>query len=147
MAYSGSQVAISNSHRVSPQHLTTSPSFPNHASNGSLVAHYARESSKQLAAGIVTLGDMGYKKLSRYYSELIPEGNNCQSGTARVQVNGVANGHLPEADNVGMVCCKLHKSISNLLLVEQSDSNLAWSCCLGILDSAYCSSLKEIYSV
>ncbi|KAK6154397.1 hypothetical protein DH2020_008645 [Rehmannia glutinosa] len=51
MAYSGSQVAISNSRCVSPQHLTPSPSFPGHASNGSLVAHYAKESSKQLAAG------------------------------------------------------------------------------------------------
>ncbi|KAK6132958.1 hypothetical protein DH2020_033249 [Rehmannia glutinosa] len=106
MAYSGSQVAISNSRCVSPQHLTPSPSFPGHASNGSLVAHYAKESSKQLAAGIVTLGDMGYKKLSRYYSELLPEGNNCQSGTARVKVHNVANGHLPDADNVGMA----HKS-------------------------------------
>lgn len=105
MAYSGSQVAISNPRRVSPQHLTPSPSFPGHTSNGSLVAHYARESSKQLAAGIVTLGDMGYKKLSRYYSELLPEGNNCQSGTARVKVQGIANGYSADADNVGMVCC------------------------------------------
>ncbi|KAI3466209.1 hypothetical protein Pfo_022872 [Paulownia fortunei] len=116
MAYSGSQVAISNSHRVSPQHLTPSPSFPCHASNGSLVAHYARESSKQLAAGIVTLGDMGYKKLSRYYSELLPEGNNSQSGTARVKVHGVANGHSPDADNVGMV---IVRDIVNKTVIAQ----------------------------
>ncbi|KAG8365036.1 hypothetical protein BUALT_Bualt18G0061200 [Buddleja alternifolia] len=103
MAYSGSQVAIATSGRVSPQHLTPSPSFPYPASNGSLVAHYAKESSKQIAAGIVTLGDMGYKKLSRYYSDMLPEGNNFQSGTARVKVHGVANGHSPDADNVGMV--------------------------------------------
>ncbi|KAL0302074.1 UNVERIFIED_CONTAM: Autophagy-related protein 18f [Sesamum radiatum] len=103
MAYSGSQVAISNSGRVSPQHLTSSPTFPCPASNGSLVAHYAKESSRQLAAGIVTLGDMGYKKLSRYYSELLPEGNNGQSGTARVKVHDIVNGHSPDAENVGMV--------------------------------------------
>ncbi|KAI3456987.1 hypothetical protein Pfo_013650 [Paulownia fortunei] len=103
MAYSGSQVPISNSGRVSPQHLTPLASFPCPASNGNLVAHYAKESSKQLAAGIVTLGDMGYKKLSRYYSELLPEGNNCPSGTARVKVHGVANGQSPDADSVGMV--------------------------------------------
>lgn len=102
MAYSGSQVAISNSGRVSPQHLTASASFPA-SSNGSLVAHYAKESSKQLAAGIVTLGDIGYKKLSRYYSELLPEGNNGQSGEARVKVYGVPNGHSPNADDIGMV--------------------------------------------
>ncbi|GFP89981.1 autophagy-related protein 18f, partial [Phtheirospermum japonicum] len=94
MAYSGSPVAISNSRCVSPQHLTPSSSFPGHASNGSLVAHYARESSKHLAAGIVTLGDMGYKKLTRYYSELLPEGgNNGQTGTVRVKMHSVANGH------------------------------------------------------
>ncbi|KAL8506124.1 hypothetical protein ACS0TY_017114 [Phlomoides rotata] len=102
MAYSGSQVSISNPRRVSPQHLTPSTSFPSQTSNGSLVAHYARESSKQLAAGIVTLGDMGYKKLSRYYSELLPEANNYQSGTVHVKVQGIANGNSAAADN-GMV--------------------------------------------
>ncbi|KAL6553426.1 hypothetical protein OROGR_007268 [Orobanche gracilis] len=102
MAYSGSQVAISNSRCVSPQHLTPSPSFPGHASNGTLVAHYARESSNHLAAGIVTLGDMGYKKLARYYSGLLPEGTNCQTGTVRVNMHSVANGQSPDVDNVGM---------------------------------------------
>lgn len=99
MAYSGSQVSVSNPRRVSPQHLSSSTSFPSQTSNGSLVAHYARESSKQLAAGIVTLGDMGYKTLSRYYSEA----NNYQSGTAHVKVQGIANGNSAAADN-GMVC-------------------------------------------
>lgn len=114
MAYSGSQVAIASARRVSPQHVTPSPSFPSHSSNGSLVGHLALESSKQLAAGIVTLGDMGYKTLSRYYSELYPESNNFQSGSGRVKVNGVANGHSLDADNVGMVCCTFHKFISNM---------------------------------
>ncbi|CAI9773455.1 unnamed protein product [Fraxinus pennsylvanica] len=93
MAYSGNPVTIPNSGRVSPQHLSPSASFPSPASNGSLVAHYAKESSRQLAAGIVTLGDMGYKKISRYYSELLPDGNNSHSGSAR-------------ADSVGMVIVK-----------------------------------------
>ncbi|KAL1567049.1 autophagy-related protein 18f-like isoform X2 [Salvia divinorum] len=103
MAYSGSQVAISTVRRVSPQHVSPSPSLPSQSLNGSLVGHLARESSKQLAAGIVTLGDMGYKKLARYYSELYPETNNIQSGSGRLKVNGVANGHSPDAHNVGMV--------------------------------------------
>ncbi|KAL2523665.1 Autophagy-related protein 18f [Abeliophyllum distichum] len=89
MAYSGSPVAIPNSGRVSPQHLTPSASFPSPASNGSLVAHYAKESSKQFAAGIVTLGDMGYKKLSRYYSELLPDGSKSQPGSTRAESVGM----------------------------------------------------------
>ncbi|XP_065862256.1 autophagy-related protein 18f isoform X2 [Euphorbia lathyris] len=104
LAYSGSPVAISNTGRVSPQHLTPSASFSGFNSNGSLVAHYAKESSKQLAAGIVTLGDIGYKKLSRYYSELLPDSNGSpQSGNSGWKSNGVVNGHLPDAENIGMV--------------------------------------------
>ncbi|XAR67484.1 hypothetical protein NMG60_11002258 [Bertholletia excelsa] len=104
LAYTGSPVAASNSGRVDPQDLTPSASFPGSASNGSLVVHYAKESSKQLAAGIVTLGDMGYKKLSRYYSELLPEANNsAQSGNPGRKVNGTVSGHLPDVENVGMV--------------------------------------------
>ncbi|KAI8557648.1 hypothetical protein RHMOL_Rhmol04G0026400 [Rhododendron molle] len=104
LAYSGSPVTVSNSGRVTPQHLTPSASFSGSASNGSLVAHYAKESSKQLAAGIVTLGDMGYKKLSRYYSELLPESDSSvQLGNPGWRVNGTINGHSPDAENVGMV--------------------------------------------
>ncbi|MCD7463910.1 hypothetical protein HAX54_051687 [Datura stramonium] len=103
IAYSGSPVSVSNSGRVNPQHLTPSASFPSPAPNGSLVAHYAKESSRQLAAGIVTLGDMGYKKLSRYYSELRPDGNCSQPGNAGAKISGAANGHFQDVDSVGMV--------------------------------------------
>lgn len=105
LAYSGSPVVVSNSGRVSPQHMTSSASFSGFPSNGSLVAHYAKESSKQIAAGIVTLGDMGYKKLSRYCSELLPDSNNShQLGSPSWKGNGTVNGHLAEADSVGVVC-------------------------------------------
>ncbi|XVF70525.1 hypothetical protein PTKIN_Ptkin11bG0168600 [Pterospermum kingtungense] len=100
LAYSGSPVGGSNWGRVSPQHLTPSASFPGYSSNGSLVAHYAKESSKQLAAGIVTLGDMGYKKLSRYLPDSY---NSMQSGSPGWKGNGTVNGHLLDADNIGMV--------------------------------------------
>lgn len=103
MAYSGTQVEVSKFGRVSPQNLNPSASFPNPTSNGSLVAHYAKESSKQLAAGILTLGDIGYKKLSRYYSDLLPEDNSSQSVTSRVKVHSVANGFSHDADSIGMV--------------------------------------------
>ncbi|XVE80291.1 hypothetical protein DITRI_Ditri14bG0128200 [Diplodiscus trichospermus] len=100
LAYSGSPVVGSNCGRVSPQHLTSSASFPGFSSNGSLVAHYAKESSKQLAAGIVTLGDMGYKKLSRYLPDSY---NSMQLGSPGWKGNGTVNGHLADADNIGMV--------------------------------------------
>ncbi|KAI4322827.1 hypothetical protein L6164_022483 [Bauhinia variegata] len=104
LAYSGSPVVASNSGRVTPQHLTPSASFPGFSSNGSLVAHYAKESSKQLAAGIVTLGDLGYKKLSRYYSELRPDSNSSlQSVNSGWKGNGTTNGHSIDVDNIGMV--------------------------------------------
>ncbi|KAE8733275.1 autophagy-related protein 18f-like isoform X3 [Hibiscus syriacus] len=100
LAYSGSPVVGSDCGRVSPQHLTPSASFPGFSSNGSLVAHYAKESSKQLAAGIVTLGDMGYRKLSRY----LPDSYNyLQSGSPGWKGNGTVNGHLVDVDNIGMV--------------------------------------------
>eukprot|EP00250_Pteridium_aquilinum_P016004 c22885_g1_i1 orf=754-3780(+) len=71
LAYAANQPLFSNTGRVSPQHLTPSPGVSPSTSpaNGSLVAHYAKESSKQFAAGIVTLGDLGYKAFSRYCTE------------------------------------------------------------------------------
>ncbi|KAF5948779.1 hypothetical protein HYC85_014736 [Camellia sinensis] len=129
LAYSGSPVAVSNAGRVSSQHLTPSTSFSGSSSNGSLVAHYAKESSKQLAAGIVTLGDMGYKKLSRYYSELLPDSNNsAQSGSPGLKINGTVNGRFPDAENVGMSIVsksvftqfRAHKSLISSLCFDPS---------------------------
>ncbi|XP_030519300.1 autophagy-related protein 18f [Rhodamnia argentea] len=103
LAYSGSPVIISNGGRVTPQPLQSSTSFSGLVSNGSLAAHYAKESSKHLAAGIVTLGDMGYKKLSRYYSELRPDSSSPLSGSCGRKGAGVVNGHPQDANFVGMV--------------------------------------------
>ncbi|XP_061341799.1 LOW QUALITY PROTEIN: autophagy-related protein 18f [Gastrolobium bilobum] len=103
LAYSGSPVAVSTSGHVIPQHLTPSASFPGFSSNGSFIAHYAKESSKHLASGIVTLGDMGYKKLSRYYSD---SNGSLQSVNSGAKGNGTINGHSTDADNIGMVIVK-----------------------------------------
>ncbi|XP_010313651.2 autophagy-related protein 18f-like isoform X2 [Solanum lycopersicum] len=136
MAYSGTPVSISNSGHVNPQNLTPSASFPSLAPNGSLISHYAKESSKQLAAGIVTLGDIGYKKLARYYSDLSPDSNCSQSGSACGKISGTANGHLPGADNVGMVIVRdivskaliaqfrAHKSPISALCFDPSSTRL-----------------------
>lgn len=103
LAYSGCPVVVSASGHVSPQHLMPSASFPGFSSNGSLIAHYAKESSKHLATGIVTLGDMGYKKLSKYCSE---NNGSLQSVNSGSKGNGTINGHSADADNIGMVIVK-----------------------------------------
>ncbi|KAH0850761.1 LOW QUALITY PROTEIN: hypothetical protein HID58_095262 [Brassica napus] len=64
IAYSGSRVADSTSTLFNPELITLSSS-PS-------VAQFARESSRQIASGIVTLGDKGYKSFSRYCSEVLP---------------------------------------------------------------------------
>lgn len=101
LAYSGRPVIVSHTSRVTTQHLSSDTSLTQHASNGSLVAHYAKESSKQIAASIVTLGDIGYKKLSRYYSEYVTDGNGSMKNRSS---NFGSNGHRPDMDIAGMVC-------------------------------------------
>jgi hypothetical protein len=101
IAYSGSPVPVPNKGRVSPQLLNLSPLVPPPGSNGSMVAYYAKESSKHLAAGIVTLGDVGYKKLSRYYSDLNGSGTMKQGNGFKA--NGVTNGHTTDSEYAGMV--------------------------------------------
>lgn len=78
LAYASNNPLVSSTGRLSPQTLTPSPGVSPSTSpgSGSLVARYAMESSKQLAAGIINLGDMGYKTFSKYYQELLPDGSN-----------------------------------------------------------------------
>ncbi|KAL5730971.1 hypothetical protein ACHQM5_003742 [Ranunculus cassubicifolius] len=72
LAYSGSPVAISNAGRVNP---TPAASLSASPLNGSLVAHYAKESSKQLA-----VGNPGWKATSNGY---LPDEDN--TGTVIVR--------------------------------------------------------------
>ncbi|PIN13414.1 WD40 repeat protein [Handroanthus impetiginosus] len=74
LAYSPSRPLPLNTGRVSPKSLASSVSPSTSPGNGNVMARYAVESSKHLAAGIITLGDMGYKKLSKYYPDLLPDG-------------------------------------------------------------------------
>eukprot|EP00252_Welwitschia_mirabilis_P012291 TRINITY_DN27283_c0_g2_i1.p1 TRINITY_DN27283_c0_g2~~TRINITY_DN27283_c0_g2_i1.p1 ORF type:complete len:1012 (+),score=227.66 TRINITY_DN27283_c0_g2_i1:785-3820(+) len=69
LAYAANHAPVQHTGRVSPQSVSLSSS----PLNGNIVAQLAKESSKQIAAGIVTLGDMGYKKLSKYCTELLPD--------------------------------------------------------------------------
>lgn len=104
LAYSGNPVAVSNTGRVSPQHMSPATGMSVPHSNGSLVANFAKESSKQLAAGLVTLGDMGYKKLSKYYSEFRTDNNGSgKHGNSSFKFNGTMNGQQSDTENAGVV--------------------------------------------
>ncbi|KAL6989611.1 hypothetical protein U1Q18_015362 [Sarracenia purpurea var. burkii] len=78
LAYASNNPLSSNTGRLSPQSLSPSPGVSPSTSpgSGSLVARYAVESSKQLAAGLMNLGDMSYKTFTKYYHELLPDGSN-----------------------------------------------------------------------
>ncbi|KAI0530830.1 hypothetical protein KFK09_000378 [Dendrobium nobile] len=100
LAYTSNNPLLSNTGRLSPQNLTPSPGVSPSTSPGSssLVARYAMESSKRLAAGILNLSDM----------EFVPDGSNSSSLSSLTW----RNGRLPQAAlssepyNAGMVVVK-----------------------------------------
>ncbi|KAJ4848662.1 hypothetical protein Tsubulata_046670 [Turnera subulata] len=106
LAYASHKPLVSTASRLSPQNLTPSPGVSPSTSPGgtSLVARYAMESSKQLAAGIINLGDKGYKSLSKYCQELIPDG----SSSPVLSNSGWKVGRHAgtETENAGMVVIK-----------------------------------------
>ncbi|KAJ4957024.1 hypothetical protein NE237_013807 [Protea cynaroides] len=110
LAYASNNPLLSNAGRLSPQNLTPSPGVSPSTSpgNGSLVARYAMESSKQLASGLINLGDIGYKTLSKYYQELLPDGSSSTvSKNSNWKVGRFASAtHSTETDNAGMVVVK-----------------------------------------
>lgn len=107
LAYASNNPISSNTGRLSPQNLTPSPgvSPSTSPSNGNLVARYAMESSKQLAVGIVNLSDKGYKTLSKYCQDLLPNGSNSpiSSSSGRKLGKNSFSAHHNETDNAGMV--------------------------------------------
>jgi len=105
LAYASNSPLLTNTGRLSPQSLTPSPgvSPSTSPSSGSLVARYAMESSKQLATGLINLGDMGYKTISKYYQELLPD---CPSSPVASNSGWKANktsAISPEMDTAGTV--------------------------------------------
>ncbi|KAF2287943.1 hypothetical protein GH714_003393 [Hevea brasiliensis] len=85
---------------VGPRCPSTSPG------SGSLMARYAMESSKQIATGLINLGDMGYKTLSRYCQDLIPDGSSSPVYSNSSWKVGRGATHSAETDNAGMVVVK-----------------------------------------
>ncbi|KAL3750202.1 hypothetical protein ACJRO7_011223 [Eucalyptus globulus] len=108
LAYASNSPVTSNTGRLSPKSLTPSPgvSPSTSPSSGSLMARYAMESSKQLAAGLINLSDMGYKTLSRYYQELVPDGSSSPVPSNSSWKAVRAQSHPSETDVAGMVIVK-----------------------------------------
>ncbi|GMI65303.1 homolog of yeast autophagy 18 (ATG18) H [Hibiscus trionum] len=108
LAYASNNPLQSNTGRLSPQNLTPSPgvSPSTSPSSGSLMARYAMESSKQLAAGLINLGDMGYKTLSKYYQDFIPDGSGSPMSSNSGRKVGRGALHSAEIDIAGTVVVK-----------------------------------------
>ncbi|KAJ8760668.1 hypothetical protein K2173_017649 [Erythroxylum novogranatense] len=108
LAYASDNPLVSNTGRLSPKSLTpplgVSPSTP--PGSGSLMARYAMESSKHLATGLINLGDMGYKTLSRYCQDLIPDGSGSPTSLNSSWKAGRNATHSTESDAAGMVIVK-----------------------------------------
>uniref|UniRef100_A0A2P2MCX2 Uncharacterized protein MANES_01G211900 n=1 Tax=Rhizophora mucronata TaxID=61149 RepID=A0A2P2MCX2_RHIMU len=106
LAYASNNPLVSSASRLSPQNLSPSSGVSPSTSPGgsSVVARYAMESSKQLAAGIINLGDMGYRTWTKYCHELLPDGSNSPvSSSSSWKVGRLAG---TEMDNAGMVVIK-----------------------------------------
>ncbi|KAK8543005.1 hypothetical protein V6N13_136449 [Hibiscus sabdariffa] len=108
LTYASNNPLQPNTGRLSPRNLTPSPgvSPSTSPSSGSLVARYAMESSKQLAAGLINLGDMGYRTLSKYYQDLVPDGSGSPVSSNSGWKVGRAASHSAETDIAGTVVVK-----------------------------------------
>ncbi|KAI4350009.1 hypothetical protein L6164_010541 [Bauhinia variegata] len=107
LAYASNNPLLPNTGRLSPQSLTPSAVSPSTSpSGGNLVARYAMESSKHLAAGLINLSDMGYKTLSKYYQDLVPDGSSSPvSSNSSWKVSRFTS-HSTETDTTGVVVVK-----------------------------------------
>ncbi|XP_022727651.1 autophagy-related protein 18g-like isoform X2 [Durio zibethinus] len=106
LAYASNNPLLSNTGVLSPQKLAPSLGVSPSTSPGgsSLVARFAMESSKHLATGMINLGDMGYRTLSKCYQELLPDGSNSPVSQNSVWKVGRLTG--TDMDNAGMVVIK-----------------------------------------
>lgn len=100
LAYSGTPIANSSDYHI--RHQDISPAAVAY-SDGSLVTNFARESSKMLALGLVTLGDIGYRTVSKYYLDLVGV-NNIQTGNGNsLDRNDNLHRDPAEVEQAGMV--------------------------------------------
>ena len=112
LAYASKSSMTMKTGRLSPQTFTSSPSLSPSSSSGgsSFMARYAMESSKQLANGLINLGDMGYKTLSKYCQDMLPDGSTSPASPNAIwKVGGVSGS---DAENAGMVSIKMDLNIA-----------------------------------
>ncbi|XP_047315836.1 autophagy-related protein 18h-like isoform X2 [Impatiens glandulifera] len=107
LAYASNNPLSSNTGRLSPQSLTPPGVSPSTSpGSGSLMARYAMESSKQLAAGLINLGDMSYKTFTKYYHEHFPDGSSSPIRSNSGRIVGRISTQSTEMDNAGVVVVK-----------------------------------------
>lgn len=107
LAYASNDSLLIKTGHLSPHALNPSPDAgpsTSPVSGTGLVAHYAMESSKQLASGIANLGGRGYKTLSKYCRELLPHGPN--SYLSMNSGSRAGRSTMTETDNAGVVVVK-----------------------------------------
>ncbi|RYR02303.1 hypothetical protein Ahy_B06g081118 isoform B [Arachis hypogaea] len=111
LAYASNSPLLSNKSRLSPQSVTPPAVSPSTSpSNGNPVARYALESSKHLAAGLINLSDKGYRTLSKYCQDLMPDGSNSPVSSNSIWKASRFTPPTPETDTTGVV--------SHLILVK-----------------------------
>ncbi|KAG7585576.1 WD40 repeat [Arabidopsis thaliana x Arabidopsis arenosa] len=107
LAYASNSPLSSSIGRLSPQNVTPPGISPSTSpSNGNLVAKYAMESSKNLAAGLLNLGDMSYKTITKYCQDLKHDGPGPSLSSSPGRKVGRLASHSAESDVVGTVIVK-----------------------------------------
>lgn len=137
LAYASNNPLLSNTGRLSPQSPSISPgvSPSTSPSNGNLVARYAMESSKQLATGIINLGDMGYKKFSKYCHELLPDGSGSPVSSGASWKVGRTAAHSSDIETAGTVSPALNFNmhLMSQILLNVETSSVKFKCCFHLI--------------
>ena len=103
LAYASNSPFSSSIGRLSPQNVTPGVSPSTSPSGGNLVARYAVESSKHLAVGLLSLGDKGYKTISKYCQDLKHDGPSSSLSSSPGWKVGRVAASSAESDVAGTV--------------------------------------------
>ncbi|XP_056850361.1 autophagy-related protein 18h isoform X4 [Raphanus sativus] len=127
LAYASNGPLSSSLGRLSPQNVTPGVSPSTSPSGGNLVARYAMESSKHLAAGLLNLGDKGYKTISKYCQDLKHDGpGSSLSSSPGWKVGRAASS--AESDVAGMVIVKDFESRATIAHFRAHTSPISALC-------------------